>query len=407
MLHALRSSFPLLLALAVPAQTFIVDAASGPGTNFTDLPPAIAAVPDGAILLVRPGTYGPIVLNGKGLSILATAPGVLLALGATILVQNLSAAQAFTLRGVEAQIGPMAWTTFVQNCAGPVLFDGYVFQNSGAFPSVYAVGLRVVGCPQVVLRNCSLKGRFAIDALSSTIAAEQCELRGQDAFFAPHIGAYPGTGIQAQSSNITLSRCRVFGGAGFVTTTPFGPVITQPGPAILLYTNSTLRLCEDGSGIYQAGQFAGANAIAAIEGGNLSSVVRTPEAVLLGSQGGPAVSAGLVDIVRPLPSLRVISAPPGGIMTADVTTPPGELVLLAFSLPMLPLAVPGFDGALWLDPTAVVIVTFGVPQPALPVTATVAVPPIPGLVGQRFGWQAVAWSPADGFRFGNPAIYAQ
>ena len=50
----MRSLVPLCVALALPAQTFIVDAASGPGTNFTDLPPAIAAVPDGAIPLVRP-----------------------------------------------------------------------------------------------------------------------------------------------------------------------------------------------------------------------------------------------------------------------------------------------------------------------------------------------------------------
>lgn len=101
---ALRSSVTLLFAFAVPAQTFIVDAASGPGTSFTDLPPAIAAVPDGAILLVRPGSYGPIALDGKGLSILATAPGVLLAPGGTAIhVQTLSATQAFTLRGVQAR----------------------------------------------------------------------------------------------------------------------------------------------------------------------------------------------------------------------------------------------------------------------------------------------------------------
>jgi hypothetical protein len=402
----MRSLVPLCLALAVPAQTFIVDAASGPGTNFTDLPPAIAAVPNGAILLVRPGTYGPIGLNAKGLSILATAPGVQLAPGATVIhVQNLSATQAFTLRDVQTQVGTANWIALVQNCAGPVLFDGYVFQNTGTYPGVYSVGLRVVGCPQVVLRNCSIRARYAIDALSSAITAEQCELRGQDAFFVPHVGAYPGTGIQGQASNITLSRCRVFGGAGYVTSTPFGPSYTQPGPAISLYTGSSLRLCEDTTGNYQAGQLAGANAIAAI-GGLQSTVVRTPEAVLSGSQGGPPVAPALVDIVRPLPSLRVISAPPGGVVTADVTTPTGELVVLAFGLPMPPFAVPGFDGALWLDPTALVVASFGVPLSGQPVTASLAVPLIPSLVGQRFGWQSVAWSPADGFRFGNPSIYA-
>ena len=406
LLLAMRSFVPLCLALAVPAQTFIVDAASGPGTNFTELPPAIAAVPDGAILLVRPGTYGPIALDGKGLSILATAPGVQLAPGGTsILVQNLSASQAFTLRGVRAQLGSVFVVALVQNCAGPVLFDGYQFTSNQTFSSMFCTGLRVQGSTQVVLRNCTIQAHLALDAQSSAIAAEQCELRGHDAFFVPHVGSYPGSGIQCQSSSIELSRCRVFGGAGVMMSTPLGPAITDPGPAILLYALSSARLSEDASSIYQAGQLVGGGAVAAVEG-NQSSVVRTPQAVLLGSQGGAAVDAILSDTIRPLPSLRTIGAPPGGTMTVDVTTPPGELVILGFSTPMPPIAVPGFDGALWLDPASLVLVTAGVPQPAQPLTATVAVPPIASLVGQRFGWQAAAWSAADGFRFGNPSIFA-
>src|SRR5437762_9224013 len=39
------------------AQTFIVDAANGPGTNFTEIATAVAAVPDGAVLMVRAGSY--------------------------------------------------------------------------------------------------------------------------------------------------------------------------------------------------------------------------------------------------------------------------------------------------------------------------------------------------------------
>ena len=47
-------AFLLPLASALVAQTYVVDAANGPGSQFTDLPTAVAAVPDGATLLVRP-----------------------------------------------------------------------------------------------------------------------------------------------------------------------------------------------------------------------------------------------------------------------------------------------------------------------------------------------------------------
>ena len=43
---------------ATAQNTWIVDAASGPGANFTDLPVAVAAAADGDEILVRAGVYG-------------------------------------------------------------------------------------------------------------------------------------------------------------------------------------------------------------------------------------------------------------------------------------------------------------------------------------------------------------
>ncbi len=61
-----RLGIPPLLALSfalfVPAaaaqpMTWIVDQNNGPGTNFTDLPPALVAAASGDTILVRPGGY--------------------------------------------------------------------------------------------------------------------------------------------------------------------------------------------------------------------------------------------------------------------------------------------------------------------------------------------------------------
>jgi hypothetical protein len=68
--------------------------------------------------------------------------------------------------------------------------------------------------------------------------------------------------------------------------------------------------------------------------------------------------------------------------------------------------VPGVDGAFWLDPATAALMTFGIPQPGVPVQYSIAVPPGPGLVSARFTWQAVAFSAADGLRASNPSTYS-
>ena len=54
----------LSVAHLLPAQIFVVDCSGGPGTDFTSIRAAVAAVPDGARLLVRPGIYQPFVVDG-------------------------------------------------------------------------------------------------------------------------------------------------------------------------------------------------------------------------------------------------------------------------------------------------------------------------------------------------------
>ena len=72
--HLIRVSLAAgVAAVTASAGTWIVDVNNGPGTNFTDLPPAIAAAAPGDVLLVRGGTYSPFTLS-KGLTILGT-PG--------------------------------------------------------------------------------------------------------------------------------------------------------------------------------------------------------------------------------------------------------------------------------------------------------------------------------------------
>ena len=54
---------------AITAQTYVVDAAGGPGSHHVSIAAAIPAVPEGSTLLVRAGTYEPFS-SSKGLTIL-------------------------------------------------------------------------------------------------------------------------------------------------------------------------------------------------------------------------------------------------------------------------------------------------------------------------------------------------
>ena len=62
--------------VAAQSRTWIVDVNSGPNTDFTDLPPAIAAAIDGDTVLIRSGTYKGFTTS-KALTVLgeAVAPG--------------------------------------------------------------------------------------------------------------------------------------------------------------------------------------------------------------------------------------------------------------------------------------------------------------------------------------------
>jgi hypothetical protein len=70
---------PCLLALVLSStllaqgQAFIVDAAGGPGANFTDLQAAVSAVPSGSTLVVRQGTYGEVTIQAKTLTVIGGA----------------------------------------------------------------------------------------------------------------------------------------------------------------------------------------------------------------------------------------------------------------------------------------------------------------------------------------------
>ena len=97
----LAAALAPFLAAALCGQVYLVDAAGGAGSHFIDLPQAVAAVPDGATLRVRPGDYHAFTLTGKGLAIVGDDAVNIRPMGATgpsLEIRGTSARQVVLLK---------------------------------------------------------------------------------------------------------------------------------------------------------------------------------------------------------------------------------------------------------------------------------------------------------------------
>ena len=177
MLVSLRNACALhVLVSALAAQVFIVDAAGGAGAHFTDLPAAVAAVPDGATLRVRSGSYSPFAVQGKGLRIVGEGSVTLARFFGVVGISSTARSQVVLIRNV--QLDDVAGI-LIDNARGPVVLDGC----SAVSVSAYGPHLRISASSNVQLLQCRLRG-FAIWsprvlAIDSAIQLANCELLGK------------------------------------------------------------------------------------------------------------------------------------------------------------------------------------------------------------------------------------
>jgi hypothetical protein len=136
------------IALVAILQTiWIVDAANGPGTSFTSLPPAIAAAANGDTVIVRAGTYAPFNVSGKALTIRGAGSGT------TFVTASSSAVQT-----VIASV-PAGLTFYVSGIAfAPV---------PNAVPATNDAAIRVSGSGEVVISDCTVEGFGAFLAIAN------------------------------------------------------------------------------------------------------------------------------------------------------------------------------------------------------------------------------------------------
>jgi hypothetical protein len=198
----------LALALAVPASaaTFVVDANNGPGTSFTDMPPAVAAATHGDVLIVRAGNYSPFTVDER---LTIVGQGQPLVTGA-ITVQNVAG-------GRVALVGLRAKALHASACTGVVVLQELDLTERLTASNLTDLRLRDVA---VLPPRGPTTDAVTLDACR--LEADGCEFRGSSGcgeFDGCAGGAVSGqdggTGLVGNGANrLHLSRTNVSGGMG-------------------------------------------------------------------------------------------------------------------------------------------------------------------------------------------------
>lgn len=303
------------------ATTYVVDASGGAGSNFLDIPPAIAFASPGDVLLVRPGSYSGFTLD-KPLAIVGPSGGVTVH-GSTV-VQNLVAGSVASL--VALNIDSLQ----IAHCDATVIGDNLSSTAALSISSSADVRLRSIGA-----FSSSTTG--ILQVASSRVELVESSLIGLDgtdqicSFTPPGDG---GTAVNVTSGEIHVARCSLTGGSGG------SGFCSDPG------------LCQNG-GDGGDGLRLGTNARALVVG--------VAAQVLSGGLGGPSCpfmdglpgaglrlqtgaharysgatisgihnNGGTLQVATPAdPSMHVVEVPvPGGDLTFRVNAPVGSSVKL-------------------------------------------------------------------------------
>lgn len=325
------------------AQTFIVDVNGGPGTNFTSIAAATAAVPSGSRLLVQPGTYASFAIVAKSL-VIDAAPGVVLDTngpGPTIAINGLTSSQQVELRGLTwtstaffGNTGPLV----ADNCAGLIVIDGM------RIPSGEIAAMQFSNCDRVVMRDyrheSSLLSSRTLFALNNAHCVfERCDLGGSPS--PNHQSAVVQTGGSTQFVD-----CNINGGSTF----------GSPIPAIQVQQGGDVRVC--GTTTIQALGFLSAGS--GLDG---NGTVRVETTVVFSNVVFP-YGPGITPIVQAMPSVVTPTTVGSGAVTSTLRASPGLLGVMFASLPGPRTPLPGFTlDPSWQDAASLVAVAVGIVPP--------------------------------------------
>jgi len=245
---AVAWSAALVLAAPAAAQNrlVVVDQAGGPGAHYTNLQAAVQGSADGTAIVVRDGTYGPLVISGKGLTVVAEN-GHRPVISETIHVDQIQPEQVVAIRGFDVAVADISYGGTFERCRGPVLVEDTTFGGSGG--ALVSGGLLVTECEAVsfvrvtsepTLTAGASLGRSGLLALDSNVYVYESTLTGPDGI-SNLDGPLPGAdGATVLGGFLFSAGSTLRGGAGGDGTSFFGIGCSDGGNG-----GSGLRLTGD------------------------------------------------------------------------------------------------------------------------------------------------------------------
>jgi hypothetical protein len=394
------ASFALLLQT-----TWVVNSNGGPGVNFTDIPPAIAAAATGDILLVQTGTYSHFTLTGKGLRILgsgATGPTPVFVMnpgtnGATTTVDSIPGGSIAHLSGMRF-LGPLGGPPggasrleVLGASTRATLADLLVFAPNSAPPASGGAAL-LVDAAQVRIVRCEFNGGTGADAapLGATsggpglLVRNAAEVHASSSILAGGTGGggvcIGGPGGSGGPGARVESGSQVFLGDTLASGAAPGCCFISPGASCgdggdgISADASFVRVSGDSTSIARGGSLPGGAFCTPIPGSVPGAGIETsggaivevhstpvtggctlPPAACGGNCApGPATIGSGINLTAPaLPVLRLTgSLTSTGSVTISITGgPPNSLFVLALStVPDLVAIGPPLLGEFLLDP---------------------------------------------------------
>lgn len=355
----------------LPAQrTWIVDRANGNGTDFSDLPPAVAAAASGDTIMVRPGLYNSF-RTGKALRILAEPIASILG---HIEVTGLPTGSRFVISGLACLSGIK-----LRSNSGTVHVETMLELSSLTIDRG-----EISDCSLVTFTDCSLQ--LGISSVRSTVSVCNSYVTGFSDTTSPPV-AFPG--IEAVDSLILVSSSLISGNDSEVLCR-FCQFDTSASVGVELHRTHFMM---DRSSLARGGnpsprQPGGPLGQSAIVADSLSTIEVDPGAPLLGSLGAPAVVGGRPIVSRSIPGLRANGAAPTGDVSISISAPAGTPAVIGISsvAGQPTLSTLGYLG-LGLDS---VIIASGLTGSDDMLRATVTVPPLAALFGMPISAQGLA-----------------
>lgn len=302
-MHSLapRAALSLCAALALlapaTAHVWIVSSAGGPGVDFTDIPPAIAAAQPGDVVRILGGNYSSFVLD-KGLTLISNGVNV----PPAVQIQGIQAPSTAAIVGVQC------FQYYVSDCSGTI-----VLQEIATFSS--AEVLFVANCADVRIARSVSSG-------------------------------YPYTtvpGLLVHASRVETVECSFYGSSSYL---PKGPPWATPGaPGVLAEMASRVHLAASSS----FGGFGGPGDVGLMAGpGGAGIQLDLGAELVLAGDGGDHVTGGGGGYCALCSDCASNGAPAPGIANSGATTwHSGALIAGANGFTgsaCTPVAAPPIDG---------------------------------------------------------------